>query len=137
MIDYNENEKFDINNIDIRGIDDFAPGPGNFVMAYYGIEKVAEFSFDCTPDEYGEIVSVTLHSANVIERYQRCGIGERLVEEVKKVYPNIIARNLVNNIPVDKDEIHYSDEGLSFIEKCIRKGLIKSSEDTDNFNVDY
>ena len=91
-------------------------------------ELIAEFTFDCMPDLDGNILSVTLHGATVYESYRNQGIGTEIIRRVKEIYPNIIARNTVNSIVDDKNDIHYSDKGHDFIMSCIEKGLIQDPQ---------
>ena len=120
---------FDINKVEISGIFDFRPGPGNLVIASYDDTVIAEFYFDCFAGLEDEIVSVTLHTANVKEQYRLHGVGTKIIKDVKREYPEILARNVVNNTVENKNDIHYSEEGLSFIQSCIKKGLIKDAEE--------
>ena len=119
---------FDINRVEINGIGDFERGSVNVVTGLYEGEEIASFSFDCVCNLDDEISSVILHMGNVCEKYRRQGVGTAIINAVRAVYSEIIVMNVDNNTVEDKNEIHYSDDGQSFIRSCINKGLVRSCE---------
>lgn len=117
----------DIGDVKIIGIDDIVPGSGNTVKALYDGNEIAWCSFYASEGLaalVGEVTYVIPHIINVEPEYKHHGVGTKIMEEVSKRY-NIYALNIENNIPEDKDDVHYSDEGLSFIQACIDKGIVE------------
>lgn len=121
---------FSINKIDIEGLDDFEPGEKTVVYAFYNGDCIAEFVFDCVPDLDDGIAYVMLHNANVFVN-KRKGVGTKIMSEVGKRY-EIIVGNTVNNVPDNKEDIHYTYEGKSFIQECISKGLARDPSAEEN-----
>ena len=122
---------FNLEDVIIKGVDDIAPGTGNCVEAVYYGEGIGYIYFDAIPNCDGDVAYVIPHIANVECEYQRKGVGTKIVEEVSLSY-SIKATNSSNNVPDDKDDIHYSEEGMSFIEACADKGLLKCDDEADD-----
>ncbi len=125
--------KVNIEEIEVCGVDDIAPGYGNAVVARIGGDEVGKIVFYANVDYEGDVVSVTPHTANVDEEYRHQGVGTRIIQEVAQVY-HIYAKNVLNNITDNKDDIHYTDEGLSFIRACEGKGYLKCDGDESNYD---
>ena len=118
---------FDINDVEIIGVEDLGLGQGNEVTACYKGEQIANFYFDVWPHIDDDTKDVVLHYAYVREGYQHRGVGTKIMRTVAELY-TIHAKNLCNNTVEDKNDIHYSKEGLSFIQKCVEEDIAKDDE---------
>lgn len=116
---------------EVYGIENFSFGSGNIVRVSAEGESVACYSFDCTYNDSEEIRQVLVHQMHVNENFKRRHISTAVLEQIKEVYPNaeITFQNSLNNPVEDKNEIHYSDEGLFFMEHCCVMGLVNCDED--------
>lgn len=115
---------------EVRGIEDFSFGPGNAVTVSSEGKVVACYSFDCLCNDSEEIREVLVHHMHVDESFRRRRISTAVLEQIKEVYPNVEIpfQNSLNCPVEDKNEIHYSDEGLWFMEHCCKIGLVVSDE---------
>lgn len=115
---------------EVRGIEDFSFGPGNTVTVSTEGTVVACYSFDCLYNDLEDIRRVQIHHMQVNESFRRRRISTAVLEQIKEVYPNVEIpfRNSLNSPVEDKNEIHYSDEGLGFMEHCCTIGLVVSDE---------
>ena len=118
---------FNLDEVEIRGMEDFESGDGAVITAHFLDEEIARFSFYSYPSIDDEIKGVVLYLAEVEPAYQKKGVGTKIMETVANIY-TIYAENLCNNTVDDKNEIHYSNEGLSFMHKCVDMNLAKDNE---------
>ena len=51
--------------------------------------------------------------ANVLERYQKCGIATQIIKFAKKIYDDVYFAPDTGSAG-NSNDIHYSDEGLAF-----------------------
>ena len=118
---------------DVEGIEDFRPGSGNVVTVENGEKIIAHYSFDCAPTAEGDIAYVIPHLANVVDGYQRKGISTELIRMINQdCNYEIRFDNAVNNTVEDKNMIHYSAEGLNWMQKCCTLGYSKRDDENDS-----
>ena len=106
-----------MDNIIISGMDDFWPGEISVIKVYYDENMIAEFQFMTCTDLDGDIAYVTPYIASVKEEFQRQGIGRFVIEQIAEIYI-VKFKNVINNIAEDKNDIHYTDAGLSWAYSC-------------------
>ena len=118
----------------LTGMDDFEGASYNTLSLFHNNTLVGTFSFYINYDLYDQIISVTPHLAQVQPNFCRNGLGTNLIRRVCEDY--IVYFRNANNAPVeDKEDIHYSDEGLAWMRKCLRIAGVRCDEET--FDEDY
>lgn len=117
-----------LNEYEVEGIEDFCAGLSNIVNVYYDGNEVASYTFECHPNEEGDIILVVPHLANVSPEYRGKGISTEIIRIIHQDY-DVRFDNTVNNVVEDKNDIHYSDEGLRWMEKCYLLGYARRDDD--------
>ena len=75
--------------------------------------------------------------ANVLERYQKCGIATQIIKFAKKIYDDVYFAPDTGSAG-NSNDIHYSDEGLAFKPSCERNNDTKDvlENDDEDYNLD-
>ena len=113
-------------------------GGDDTVRAYCGEEEVGQISFWVT-DNGGDYTkdtrSAQVHTMNVIEGFQRAGIATEIIKYAKEEYDSVTFASDPGTVE-DKDDIHYSEEGLAFKRYCELKEITKDPDEHFEDNED-
>ncbi len=125
-------DKFD-ESYHVEGLENFDIGNGNHVVVFNEKSRpIAEYDFDCLSNNDDEIKIIVPHIANVLKEYRRKGISSAVIKVIKETFPEstIEFLNAVNAPVEDDNDIHYTDDGIGFLEACCSKGI--AINDLDN-----
>ena len=126
--------------VDKKGRDiELIIGDDNIGRAYCGGEEVGQLSFWVTDNggDYTENTrSAQVHTMNVIEAFQRAGIATEIIKYAKEEYDSVTFASDPGTVE-DKDDIHYSEEGLAFKRYCELNKITKDPDEYFEDNEDY
>lgn len=109
------------------------------IQAFHGKRQVGKIIFNVTTcggdGKYSQEESVAYpYLINVIGGYKRAGIATNMIEYAKTLYDHVVFSDNVGSVE-NKDDIHYSDEGLQFKLFCEAKRITQGpSYDDDALN---
>ena len=109
---------FDIQDVVIKGDPEVG---GSRLSAIYEGKEIGYIDFEVLPDYEGEPAYAIPKIMNVIEEYRNKGVATKLIKEMP-------IKVLFNPDVGNTEEIHYSDEGRSFMEHCIEIGIARIQE---------
>lgn len=92
------------------------------IYAYFNGKQIGLFDYDKSEygDDYSYSTSYSLNTMNIDNKFQRRGIGTKMIELGEKFFEKVSYPSPF----AGRDEAHYGDEGLQFIYSCIDKGVI-------------
>ncbi|CAK1831482.1 N-acetyltransferase domain-containing protein [Vibrio crassostreae] len=91
------------------------------VEAFHQGARIGHFQFD---DLDGHPI---LYHMDVLESYQRSGIGTAMMKEAVKVHGERLGKPSFNAIGGDTQD-RYTDEGSQFIWQCVKDGILADTE---------
>lgn len=106
-------------------------GDDNTVSAFNNGTKVGEISLDVSeiPVGYNDETTLAIpHTMNVIEGYKRAGIGTQMIKCAKEKFDTVMFASDPGTVE-DKDDYHYTDEGLAFKHYCEKIRLTKDPDE--------
>ena len=132
MKDYND-------DVVVEGLEeDCIAGESRVFCIRQGDVLIGEFVFDVAYMSEDDVFLIPRHLNIIDPKNRHLGYGLKAMEQIHDHPYTIRCMNIENNIVEDKNDIHYSDEGQNFINKCIERKLIEdpyaSESDYDDYN---